>query len=204
MGIGMMPALFLLFLAQPSIPAYGPPPPEVNCRTYPAGPQKDACIRAYTADFEQFKRGKAKLEAEYAAREAEGERQRQALQEARQREVAQSKARDQAITEQSERVRRQDAEREAAEAARPPEEMQFVWSAKICDRMAERAESLAEIKKEHRYSKIGGVVHLGRLGELQDDVASADDDINEFRGELKAIGKRALSCRNPGVVAHRQ
>jgi hypothetical protein len=83
-----------------------------------------------------------------------------------------------------------------------PAELQFGWSARICDRQGERAESIAAIRKEHRYSKIGGVVHLGRLGELQDEVASADEDIAEYRSELRKLRRPALSCRY--VTAHRE
>lgn len=183
---------------------YGPPPPEVTCRMYPAGPEKNECIRTYTAQAEQFRRGMAKRDAERAEVDAEKARQRKVFQDARDREVAASMARQRAMAEHNEEVLRQYAAREAAEAARPPEEMQLVWSAKICDRQAERAEAAAQIKKEHRYAKIGGVVHLGRLGELQDELASADDDINEYRGELKDLRKRSLPCNDPGVVERRE
>lgn len=45
-------------------------------------------------------------------------------------------------------------------------------------------------------------MHLGRLGELQDDVASADEDIAEYRSELRELSKPALSCKY--VAANRE
>lgn len=88
------------------------------------------------------------------------------------------------------------------EAQRTPEALQFSLSAQICDRQADKAAAYAAIKKERLYSRIGGVIHLRRLGDLQDDIESADEDIAGYRAEIHELRKRVLSCKH--VAAHRE
>jgi hypothetical protein len=160
--------------------AIAPLPPQIvtACQAYATGPARDWCLRTAAKSLAEDREMDAVAQVRTEAEEAE--RARRAATDA-------------------------DTERRVAaveESQRTPEAMQFSWSAWICDRQGERTEAIAAIKKEHRYSKIGGVVHLGRLGELQDDVASADEDIAEYRSELRAIRKPALPCKY--VAAHRE
>lgn len=203
----MIFALLLLVAegAAASVPSWLPSPAMIakTCEVYAPGPPRQWCVRQASEKAEQ-----ARLS--WAATEAEKRRQVDAARaafEARQAAARQAQSTiTPPIAEEAKAAARAAADADAAAvAATPlptPVEMQFAWSAKICDRQAERAESIAAIKKEHRYSKIGGVVHLDRLGELQDEVASADEDIAEFRSQLRELGKPALSCKY--VAAHRE
>jgi hypothetical protein len=189
----MMTILVLLLAAAPT--------PEVACQAYEAGPARERCIQVATDAAEhQWKMGvAAAAQAEAGRLKAEDKTRRWAA-EALER-IAKRRA-DGGVPVETD----SDWMKRAIAEAPPddPKELQLVWSARICDRLVERAQAVAAIAKEHRYSKIGGALHLNRLGELQDDVASADDDIAEIRSELKAISKRPLPCNNPGVVQHRQ
>jgi hypothetical protein len=191
--------------SSPPVPSWLVSPAQIakSCEVYPAGSPREWCIRQATEKTEQARQQweametekKRQLEAARAAGEARGAAARAAQVGAEPRPPSASVNAD------------SDLFRDIVNGAQQPtspEEMQFVWSAKICDRAAERAQALADIAKERRYSKIGGVVHLKRLGDLQDEVASADDDIKDYRAELKAIGKRAVSCKDPRVAEHRE
>jgi hypothetical protein len=204
MDQGMMLVLLLLAAEGAAAAPVAPLPPHVvtGCAAmYGTGPNGQWCLRraaeaaaedrelqaklqaAAAAGRKQRDEAVARHEAEMAAEAEQGLAKLKAQQAERNAETAR---------QESERLRK---EIEEERAASTPEAMQFSLSAQICDRQADRAEALAAIKKERRYSKIGGVVHLGRLGELQDDVASADEDVAGYRAELKAIGRKALSCK---------
>ncbi len=223
MSAPILTLLLVAATAEGATPALAPPAPEIaaNCGAmYSAGPARNWCVRKAAEAEAISRRHKTEIDAAAAGSQpqadalaqhrAQAEELRvQVKREAVAKELGELGITDLADPSEAEIARRAAAAAEtkrriaaAEETQHTPEAMQFSLSAQICDRQAERAEALAAIKKERRYSKIGGVVHLGRLGELQDAVASADDDIAESRGELRELGKPALSCKY--VAAHRE
>jgi len=117
-----------------------------------------------------------------------------------------------AINARNEAERTARAERQAATAEREEriaksakaladtqKAAQWILSALICGEMAARAETMSSIAKERRYSKIGGVINLSRMSELQDDVASHDDSIRSARAALKGRKLPGLPCKDKTV-----
>lgn len=86
------------------------------------------------------------------------------------------------------------------QAQTSPAYIQMVNSARLCALLANRQSSLAVIAKERKYAKLGGVVHLDRIGEAQDEIAEADESIAEWRAGMKAAKERPLSCKAPEVA----
>jgi hypothetical protein len=62
-----------------------------------------------------------------------------------------------------------------------------------------RAMAVGEIEKERRYSRIGGVVNLGRIEHWQRVAGRCGDVQEELAKELRDLGQRRLRCDNPGL-----
>jgi hypothetical protein len=95
------------------------------------------------------------------------------------------------------------AERHASEVlermVRDPKAVQLAISTNICVHQAERNQASQTIAEERRGARVGGVVDLALLHEMQDGVVYADGKIREQRGLLKAKKLSALPCSHPGV-----
>jgi hypothetical protein len=75
------------------------------------------------------------------------------------------------------------------------------WSSWLCYGKAARDAAMAAIAKEKKYSRIGGVVNLSRLSQLQDDVRAADEKIDQARAGLRQAHAKPFPCSHPGVAA---
>jgi len=129
--------------------------------------------------------------------EKRAERRKEAAWFAAQKEAAEAKRHQEAVEAAEQEAKLQEA---AEDAARDPRMSQELISALLCDEIQGRAEKLAAIAKDRKYSRIGGVVDLQRRAELQDAVEKADDCIKELRSELKERKKPALGCKEKRVL----
>lgn len=76
-----------------------------------------------------------------------------------------------------------------------------VLSARICDATNDRLNALEEIRKEKKYSDLGGVISLKAIHDSQDEVREADEKIAAARRELGEFKSRPLPCNHRDVVA---
>lgn len=113
------------------------------------------------------------------------------------------------------KIRSQDAEAEAVRARERDEEAKAqrksaIWSnplilqtslsACLCHDAEVRAATLAEIRKEQKYARIGGgIVDKSKLYELQGKLREVDDSDADTRSALKKIGKKVLGCSDRDV-----
>jgi hypothetical protein len=80
--------------------------------------------------------------------------------------------------------------------------MSAVFGLALCQQQAARATALAEISKEKKYSRIGGVESMRKLYELQQDVRSADEATAQIRAFLRTYeGVRPKACASREVKA---
>jgi alpha-galactosidase/6-phospho-beta-glucosidase family protein len=84
----------------------------------------------------------------------------------------------------------------AESIADDPKKSRPLRSALICSYNADRSGVLGAIAKEKKYSQVGGVIHVGRIGDLQDELAEIDDNIRAQRAALKEMGASAMSCKD--------
>lgn len=73
--------------------------------------------------------------------------------------------------------------------------MQAINSARLCALAGERREAIATIGKERKYSKLGGVMHLQRIADAQDEVAEIDDQTHKVKAALAESRRKPLACR---------
>ncbi len=103
------------------------------------------------------------------------------------------------------RREREAAESEAREEAAMepirsnPKVVQLVISAEMCREQKARAGALAEINKQKKYSRIGGVVVLKRIADLQDELRDADERIAVQKKRLKEGKFSPLACASAPV-----
>jgi hypothetical protein len=81
-----------------------------------------------------------------------------------------------------------------------PKTSQVVLSILLCRRSQDRAETMAALAKDRKYSRIGGAVNLTRRAELQDDLAATDEALKALRLSLRDIKRPPLSCKIGGVA----
>lgn len=107
---------------------------------------------------------------------------------------------------------RVEAEKAAAEAARrarvqarvaDPKWVSPLFSSLVCSAKRDRDRAVAEIAKERKYGRIGGVVDLQEIHDWQGAVREADERLARHRGEAKRRGARLLPCTDKlvGVLA---
>ncbi len=78
----------------------------------------------------------------------------------------------------------------------------LIWSTELCIAQKARTTTLAAIAKERKYSRIGGVVSLKDMKDLQDDLRASDDRIAAAKATLRAEPATSpLACSAPKVVA---
>jgi hypothetical protein len=76
-----------------------------------------------------------------------------------------------------------------------------VLSAKICSNATERATALDDIRKEKKYSKLGGVVDNSALYASQTAIRDADESDAAVRRAIAEFHKHPISCSQPDVRA---
>lgn len=98
---------------------------------------------------------------------------------------------------EEQRKRGADAVRAAAveRVLQTPDLMQAINSARLCALAGERREAIATIGKERKYSKLGGVMHLQRIADAQDEVAEIDDQTHKVKAALAESRRKPLACR---------
>jgi hypothetical protein len=121
---------------------------------------------------------------------------------ARRDECVRDRAAQERVPSEEQRRRDADAARAAAVARvlETPELMQAINSARLCVLTNERREALGVIAKERKYSKLGGVLHLQRIADAQDEVAAIDDQARQVRAALAETRRKPLSCRGNEVA----
>lgn len=110
--------------------------------------------------------------------------------EERERQEAENQARN------DEFVRREQVLQEIMEKAPVA---RIVFSSLLCWEGALEASALKLIREEHAASKIAGVVHIQRLGELQDEVVASRKAQATYREALKSRGLTARVCTDSEV-----
>ena len=79
-----------------------------------------------------------------------------------------------------------------------------IYGALICEQKDDRADALAEILKQKKYSRIGGAVDLTALKEQQDALRHADELISGLSAGAKKRGVTAFACTGAEVKAVRK
>ncbi len=79
--------------------------------------------------------------------------------------------------------------------------MQIALSAWICHNADERKANVAEIATQRKYARVGGVVNLSSLQDLQDEIRAADENIAKARSALSSFRVKPLSCKSPMVFS---
>lgn len=104
----------------------------------------------------------------------------------------------------TEEQRRREADAARAEAVarvlETPDLMQAINSARLCVLSNERREALGVIAKERKYSKLGGVLHVQRIADAQDEVAEIDDQARQVGAALAETRRKPLSCKRNEVA----
>jgi hypothetical protein len=75
-----------------------------------------------------------------------------------------------------------------------PDVMQVVTSTKLCDAKGERADTLHKIADEKKYARQVGVVNLGDLEDLKQELRDEDERIAGAAGALKQTKRSPLRC----------
>lgn len=73
-------------------------------------------------------------------------------------------------------------------------------SAELCIVKQERSKAIAELAKERKYSRLGGVIKLRTVSDLQDQVRSADDRETKAKEQLRLEYTTALPCKDKVVA----
>lgn len=95
-----------------------------------------------------------------------------------------------------------DQEAEAEATRRDPKAMSVVFGAIFCYTKNLRNVALAEIAKEKKYARIGGMVNKVKLYNLQQAIRWADETEAEERKNLKGYRRVVpLGCNNASVAA---
>ena len=75
------------------------------------------------------------------------------------------------------------------------------YSALICAYQDARAKALDGIKREKRYSKVGGVVSLTKLHQLQTEVGLLDDELAAMKRNFRKQKASPLACKAVAPLA---
>lgn len=70
--------------------------------------------------------------------------------------------------------------------------MAILYSARVCHLQSIRSDLVAEIAKQKKYAKLGGVENMQALYDLQEQIRSLDERVQSDRDDL---GAQLLSCR---------
>lgn len=125
-------------------------------------------------------------------------------QEQRQRQAEAEETRRQVEQAQTESKGKHQAEEETLKLAamrEDPDTLRVAMSATICEYQQLRREDLTLIAEERRYAKIGGVIDMQRIHDLQDNIRSYDSVIDMFNRGLKARRLKAMSCKISDVAS---
>jgi len=83
-----------------------------------------------------------------------------------------------------------------------PKHLPFIFGAELCYDRQVRADAIAEIGKEKKYSKLGGVFDKDKVYKLQQRVRWADEHEADARKRLAGFQRvKAAPCNNPIVQA---
>lgn len=164
-----------------------------SCRRRQDAAQQAAKAREAANAVEEAKR--AQREADLArvrqAQEEAREKERRAQEDAHSAQVAASIA--QAELEATHRRQRIDGLRQ------DKREMRAGLSAFICTAKRYRAAAVAEIREQQKYARLGGgVIDMGAMKSLQDQMRTSDAAISAARVALGRLNVRPMNCRGTG------
>lgn len=77
-------------------------------------------------------------------------------------------------------------------------------SAELCMVKQDRAKALSELARERKYSRLGGVVRIKTVADLQDAVRAADDRETKAKEQLHLEKFTAVPCSDKTVITFYQ
>lgn len=93
------------------------------------------------------------------------------------------------------------AEESAAARKQDKKFMRVVYSASICRLQEERREALADIAREKKYARIGGVIDKRAIYDSQMVIRGTDEVLLDVRAEMRSMRIGPLGCGDKRVRA---